>query len=64
MKTYCKIFKSAKKGNKSFQVTQKLLISAYEKARKAKKKGMVVISIPAEDGHKFVLQCVLTKERK
>ncbi|MHA2012731.1 MAG: hypothetical protein ACTSWG_10230, partial [Candidatus Helarchaeota archaeon] len=61
---YCKIFKNAKEGNVSFQVTQKLLKSAYEKARKAKKKGMLVISIPAEEGYKFKLECILTKEKK
>lgn len=63
MQTYCKIFKSAKEGNKSFQVTQKLLNSAYEKARIAKKKGMLVISIPAEEGYKYVLECIITKEK-
>lgn len=64
MQTYCKIFKSAKDGNVSFLVTQKLLNSAYEKARRAKKKGMLVIAIPADEGNKFVLECIITKEKK
>ena len=64
MQNYCKTFKSAKEGNKSFQVTQKLLNSAYDKARKAKKKGMIVINIPADEKHNYVLECVLTKEVK
>lgn len=63
MTTYCKIFKSAKEGNTSFQVTQKLLNSAYEKARRAKKKGLLVIAIPADEGNKFVLECLITKEK-
>ena len=59
---YCKTFKSAKEGNKSFQVTQKLLNSAYEKARRAKRKGMIVISIPADSKHNYILECTITKE--
>jgi len=64
MKTYCKIFKSSKKGNKSFLLTQKLLNSAYDKARTAKKKAMVVISIPAEVGYKYVVEGIITKEKE
>jgi hypothetical protein len=63
MQNYCKIFKSSSKGKVSFLVTQQLLNSAYEKARTAKKKGMLVLSIPAEEGYKYVLECVITKER-
>jgi hypothetical protein len=63
MQNYCKIFKSSAKGKVSFLVTQQLLNSAYEKARTAKKKGMLVLSIPAEEGYKYVLECVITKER-
>lgn len=64
MRNYCKIFKSAKKGNVSFLVTQKLLNSAYEKARKAKKKAMIVLSIPAEVGYKYVVEGIITKEKE
>lgn len=63
MQNYCKIFKSSTDGKVSFLITQKLLDSAYEKARTAKKKGMVVISIPAEEGYKYVLECMITKEK-
>jgi len=63
MVNYCKTFKSAKEGNTSFQVTQKLLNSAYGKARSAKKKAMIVISIPAEEGYKFVVEGIITKEK-
>jgi len=61
--SYCKTFKSAKEGNTSFQVTQKLLKSAYEKARKAKRKGMIVITIPADEKYNYTLECVVTKEK-
>ena len=64
MQNYCKIFKSATGDKVSFQVTQKLLNSAYDKARKAKKKGMIVISIPCDAKHNYVLECTLTKEVK
>lgn len=63
MQNYCKIFKSSSKGKVSFLVTQQLLNSAYEKARTAKKKGMLILSIPAEEGYKYVLECVITKEK-
>lgn len=64
MTTYCKIFKSAKDGNVSFLVTQKLLISAYEKAQRAKKKGMLVLTIPADSDNNFILECTITKDKK
>ena len=61
--SHCKVFKSAKEGNQSFLVTKKLLDSLYEKARKAKKKGALILSIPAEEGFKYSLTCILTKEK-
>ena len=64
MQNYCKTFKSATGDKVSFQVTQKLLNSAYDKARKAKKKGMIVIEIPCDDKHIYILECILTKEAK
>jgi len=64
MANYCKTFKSAKEGNTSFQVTKKLLNSSYEKARKAKRKGMIVIEIPCDDKHNYILECTITKEVK
>lgn len=64
MTNYCKIFKSAKEGNTSFQITQKLLNSAYSKARIAKKKAMIVLLIPAEEGYKYVVEGIITKEKE
>ena len=58
--TYCKVFKNAEKS--SFNITQALLNSVYAMARKAKKKGMIVITIPTVKGDVYVLECVLTKE--
>jgi len=63
MITYCKIFKSSAKGKVSFLITQKLLTSLYEKSQRAKKKGMLVLSIPAGNGVKYILECTLTKEK-
>ena len=57
---YCKVFKNAEKF--SFNITQGLLESVHKKATKAKKKGMIVISIPTVKGDLYVLECVLTKE--
>jgi len=61
--SYCKTFKTAKEGQSSFRVTQKLLNSAYEKARKAKRKGMLVLTIPADSDNNFILECIITKEK-
>ena len=59
--SYCKVFKNSKKW--SFNLTQPLLKSVYDKARTAKKKGMLVITIPTTHGDQYVLECVITKEK-
>jgi len=59
--TYCKVFKNSEKW--SFNITQQLLKSVYTKARTAKKKGMVVITIPTTNGEVYTLECVLTKDK-
>jgi len=64
MQNYCKTFKSAKEGTTSFRVTQKLINSAYEKARMAKRKGQLILNIPADDKHDYILKCTITKEKK
>ena len=60
---YCKQFKSASENQKSFRVTSKTLTTLYNKARKVKKKALLVISIPGDSKYRFVLNCEVTKER-
>jgi len=59
---YCTIFKSAKKGQKSFRITQQLLQALWSKAKKVGKIGELVIIIPANKKQKYILRGILTKE--
>lgn len=61
---FCSIFKSAKKGQKSFRVTQQLLQSAYYKASKIGKIAKLIITIPANQQENYVLECILKKVKK
>ena len=60
----CLIFKSAKEGQKSFRITSKLIDSIYNKARKIKKKGRMVLTIPCDDESNYILECKITKIKK
>jgi len=60
----CKTFKSAKEGQKSFRVTSQLVDSIYKKARKAKKKGELVITFPCNEKYNYILNCKITKRKK
>lgn len=64
MSLQCKVFKSAKKGQKSFRITSALVDSIYNKARKAKKKGELVITLPNDEESDYVLNCKITKIKK
>ena len=60
----CKIFKSAKEGQSSFRVTSKLIASIYTKARKIKKKGELILTIPCDEKYNYVLECKIIKVKK
>lgn len=60
----CKTFKSASEGQKSFRVTSKLIDSIYNQARKVKKKGNLVLTIPCDDESNYILECKITKVKK
>ncbi len=60
----CKIFKSSKIGQSSFRVTKELIDSIYQQARTVKKKGELVLTIPCDDKHNYVLNCKVTKVKK
>jgi len=61
---YCTVFKHAKKGQKSFRITQSLLKSTCNKAEIAKKLPQITITIPANAKEDFVITCQVTKQRK
>ena len=58
------IFKSVKKGQKSFRITQQLLQSLFHKAKKIAKLGELVITIPANKQENYILRGILSKEKK
>lgn len=60
----CKTFKQAKKGQKSFRITSQLVDSIYQKARKVKKKGELVLIIPCDNKYNYTLNCKVTKTKK
>lgn len=58
------VYKSAKKGTKSFRITQQLLQSIWLKSKKLKHVPALMIKIPANAKENYVLRCQLTKEEK
>ena len=60
----CIIIKSAKNGLSSFRITQKLIEAVYQKARKVKRKGELILSIPCDDKNEYVLNCLITKLKR
>jgi len=61
---YLTVFKSAKKGQKSFRVTSQLLNSVYKKAESLKKEGLIILTIPADSKNNFKMRCIVKKEKK
>jgi len=60
----CKTFKSVKEGERSFRITSNLIDSIYTKARKIKKKGELVLTIPCDEKNNYILECKITKIKK
>jgi len=61
---YYVIFKSAKKGQKSFRITSQLLNSVYKKAESLKKEGLLILTLPADSKNNFKVRCIVKKETK
>ena len=58
------VYKNAKKGTKSFRITQALLKNICCKTKKLKNLPVVIITIPANKKENFILRCHITKEKK
>lgn len=58
------IYKSVKKGTKSFRITQQLLQSVWSKAKKLGNLPVIILTIPANTKENFILRCHITKEKK
>lgn len=57
----CTVYKSAKKGLKSFRITSSMLNNILKKSGKANGLSQLVITIPANTKESFVLTCKVTK---
>ncbi len=57
------VYKYAKKGTKSFRITQQLLQSIFSKAKKLKNISVLILTIPANKKENYVLRCQVTKEK-
>jgi hypothetical protein len=60
----CRVFKQPKPNQSSFRITKELVDSLYTKARTVRKKGELVITLPCDDKHNYVLTCKITKIKK
>ncbi len=58
------VYKSAKKGTKSFRITQQLLQNVWSKAKKLKNLPVIILSIPANEKENYILRCHINKEKK
>lgn len=59
----CAVFKSAKKGQKSFRITSSLLNTMVKKANKVGKAPLLIIHIPANEKESYLLTCHVLKEK-
>ncbi len=60
----CIVLKAAKAGLSSFRITQMLIETVYQKARKVKRKGELILTIPCDDKNEYVLNCLITKRKR
>jgi len=61
---YFTIYKSVKKGQKSFRITNQLLNSLYKKASDLNKEGLLILTLPANKDFNYRVECILKKEKK
>lgn len=58
------VYRHAKKNQKSFRITQKLLQGIIAHANKIKKLPELIITIPANLKENYIIKCSITKQRK
>jgi len=58
------VYKTVKKGQSSFRITQQLIQSIYNKAGKLKNLATLILTIPANQKENYVLTCQIKKEKK
>lgn len=57
------VYKHAKKGTKSFRITQQLLQTIMYKAKRLKNISVLILTIPANKKENYVLRCQIMKEK-
>ena len=57
----CKVFKSPKKGKKTFTITQKILDTIYNKGAKISKVPELIINLPINEKESYQLICQIKK---
>jgi len=61
---FCSIYRSAKKNQKSFRITQALLKNIWNQAKKIRKIPQLILTVPANLKENYIIKCIITKERK
>jgi len=61
--TDCVVYKTVKKGQKSFRITTALLSKLVKKAKEIGKTPLLTITIPTNEKENYVLTCCVTKEK-
>ena len=64
LQKYFTVFKSVKKGQQSFRLTSQLLRGIYKKASSIKKKGLIILTLPANAKYNFRVECMVKKEKR
>jgi len=60
---YCTVYRSAKKNQKSFRLTQAFLKNIYNQAKKIRKVPRILLTIPANEKEIFIVECTIRRER-
>lgn len=58
------VFKTVKKGQTSFRITQQLIQSIFIRAKKLKNIAVLILTIPANEKENYILRCHIIKEKK
>jgi len=61
---WCTVYRSAKKKQKSFRLTQSFLKNIWNQARNIKKYPRIILTIPANLKENYIIECQIKKERK
>ncbi len=61
---YCTVYRSVKKNQKSFRLTQAFLKNIWNQAKGIKKIPKIILTIPANAKENYVIEFIIRRERK